>query len=84
MILPETGMGACAAGVRGAPGMLRPEAALARDPRMMGNGFRVDRIAPGRGGSNLGAAADAIVAPLARTLHHPLDGPPSRAGEDQE
>ena len=48
------------------------------------NGYHVLRIAARDILRNADAVAASIVALVARPLHRPADGPPPRAGEDQE
>ncbi|WP_188448740.1 endonuclease domain-containing protein [Sphingomonas psychrolutea] len=60
----------------------RPERDTSRDAFIAQNGFRVVHVAAQRILKDPDAAADAIVAHVARPLHHPSDGPPPRAGED--
>ena len=62
----------------------RPARDELRDRFLRDNGLRVLQVAAARILHDADAAADAIVAYAARPLHHPSDGPPPRAGEDQE
>ena len=62
----------------------RPTRDLARIGFIEENGFRMVRIAAARVMKDADATADAIAALAAHPLHHPADGPPPRAGEDQE
>ena len=60
----------------------QPRRDVDRDAFFAENGVNLVRVAAARILKDPDAAADAIVAYVARPLHHPSDGPPPRAGED--
>jgi very-short-patch-repair endonuclease len=55
-----------------------------RDSFVRGNGYQLVRINAADVLKDADGVAASIVALAARPLHRPLDGPPPRAGEDQE
>jgi very-short-patch-repair endonuclease len=61
----------------------RPPRDKRRDAFLKENGLRVLHVAAARIPKDPDAAAEAIAVYAARPLHHPSDGPPPRAGEDQ-
>ena len=60
----------------------RPEYDAGRDLFMVENGYSVLRVSAVDVMTNLSGVIEAILARVETPLHHPLDGPPSPAGEE--
>ena len=53
-----------------------------RDEFLQSNGYQVLRVMAAEVLRDIQSVVDGIAARVASPLHHPLDGPPPRAGED--